>query len=251
MSPYSPDIHDVLAYEIKKEIADRYFGFRKLIEEDKLDFIDKTRQYSFILEKRISFDLIRTYILLSTDAYIQRFLNLAGLPESLFYDPYLTQSTNIRNRVFEGVRIHGLTVAGRFKNIAFDCYDRLEIHMAQYREKIEELSRYREEINEEIESFYRNNDLGSIMGFLRTMGDHGKSGSMEGGMEIGMAQSLERKMRIDPQLPVENYLPVLPPLPSRESIRVEFKGLLDEAFARHGRELMEQLARMPSHRKER
>lgn len=29
------DISNFLNYEIKKELADRYFGFRKLIEEDK------------------------------------------------------------------------------------------------------------------------------------------------------------------------------------------------------------------------
>ena len=29
------DIAKVMAYEIKKEMAERYFGFRRLIEEDK------------------------------------------------------------------------------------------------------------------------------------------------------------------------------------------------------------------------
>ncbi|MFZ5776338.1 MAG: hypothetical protein ACOY3Z_12715 [Thermodesulfobacteriota bacterium] len=251
MSPHSPDINDVLAYEIKKEIADRYFGFRKLIEEDKLDFVEKTRQYSFILEKRISFDLIRTYILLSTDELIHAFLDLTGLPEDLFYDPYLTQSANIRQRVFEGVHIHGLTLAGRFKNLAFDCYDRLEIHVGQYREKFAELVRYREEINEEIDVFYRNNDLGSIIGFLRTMGNHGKSGGMEGGMEVGMAQNLERSMRIDPQLPVENFLPLLPPLPPLDTIKADFKRLLDDAFRLHGKTLLGLLTHHPAARRDR
>jgi len=242
MSPYSPDINEVLAYEIKKEIADRYFGFRKLIEDDKLDFVEKTRQYSFILEKRISFDLIRIYIVLKDEELIHRFLALTGLPSNLFYDPYLTQSNPIRQRVFSGVHIHGLTHAGRFKNLVFDCYERLEVHTVEYREKFDELKKYRDAINEEIETFYRKNDLGSIMGFLKTLGDPNKAGSMEGGMEMGMAQSMEAKMHIEPQLPPEHYLPVIEPLPHLDNIRPALKELIRTAYEEHGKDLLQLLS---------
>jgi len=242
MSPDSPNIHDVLAYEIKKEIADRYFGFRKLIEDDKLDFAEKTRQYSFILEKRISFDLIRIYIVLKDEDLIHRFLALTGLPTDLFYDPYLTQSDTIRQRVFSGVRIHGLTHSRRFKNLIFDCYQRLEVHTAEYRTKFDELKKYRDTINEEIETFYRKNDLGSIMGFLKTLGDANKAGSMEGGMEMGMAQSMETKMRIEPQLPPEHYLPAIQPLPHLENIRPALKDLIRTAYEKHGKDLLQLLS---------
>lgn len=243
MSPYTPDIHEVLAYEIKKEIADRYFGFRKLIEEDKLDFAEKTRQYSLILEKRISFDLIRIYIILKDEELIYQFFALTGLPAAFCYDPYLTESATIRQRVFSGVPIHGLTHSGRFKNMIFDCYERLESHVAEYRTKFDELKKYREEISEEIETFYRKNDLGSIMGFLKTLGNPNKSGSMEGGMEVGMAGSLERKMRIDPPMPPEQYLPVIPPLPQLATIRAPLKELIRAAYEDHGTELIQLLSR--------
>ncbi len=242
MSPDNPNISEVLVYEIKKEIADRYFGFRKLIEDDKLDFAEKTRQYSFILEKRISFDLIRIYIALKDEELIQRFLALTGLPADLFYDPYLTLSNTIRQRVFSGAHIHGLFHAGRFKNLVFDCYKRLETHTLEYRTRFDELKKYQNEINQEIETFYRKNDLGSIMGFLKTLGDANRIGHMEGGMEMGMSQSLEAKMRIEPQLPPEHYLPVLQPLPSLASIRPALKELIHTAYKKHGTELLGLLA---------
>lgn len=238
----SHNIHEVLAYEIKKEIADRYFGFRKLIEDDKLDFAEKTRQYSFILEKRISFDLIRIYIVLKNEALIYRFLALTGLPIDLFYDPYLTQSNTIRQRVFSGIRIHGLFHASRFKNLVFDCYERLEMHVSEYRRRFSELEKYQAEINTEIETFYRKNDLGSIMGFLKTLGDPNRAGSMEGGMEMGMAQSMESKMRIEPQLPPEHYLPVLQALPPLASIKKELKSIIRSAYEEHGAELIHLLS---------
>jgi hypothetical protein len=246
MSPYNPNIHEVLAYEIKKEIADRYFGFRKLIEDDKLSFFEKTRQYSFILEKRISFDLVRIYIVLKDEALIHRFLALTGLPADLFYDPYLTQSDTIRQRVFSGVHIHGLTPAGRFKNLVFDCYERLEVHVAEYRTRFDELKKYRDEINDAIEIFYRKNDLGSIMGFLKSLGDPNKSGAMEGGMEMGMAQSLEAKMRITPQQPLEHYLPAIQPLPPLANIKRELKIIIGEAYEKHGKELTHLLSQKAS-----
>ncbi|MFA6498375.1 MAG: hypothetical protein WC256_11780 [Desulfurivibrionaceae bacterium] len=246
MSPNSPNIHEVLAYEIKKEIADRYFGFRKLIEDDKLDFAEKTRQYSFILEKRISFDLIRIYIVLKGEDLIHRFLALTSLPTDLFYDPYLTQSATIQQRVFSGVRIHGLFHVSRFKNLVFDCYGRLEVNVVEYRTKFNELKKYRETINEEIETFYRKNDLGSIMGFLKTLGDPNKAGSMEGGMEMGMAQSLEAKMHIDPQLPPEHYLPIIQSLPPMASIKGELKSIIRAAYENHGEELIHLLSRKDS-----
>jgi len=244
MSPYRPDIEDVLAFQVKKELADRYFGFRKLIEEDKLDFSEKTRQYSLILEKRIRFDLIRIHLLLQQEELVLAFFTLTGLPAPLFYDSSLTQSNTLRERVFTGVRLHGLTQAGRFKNLIFDCYERLEAHMEQYREKFEELKEYREDINVEIKNFHRNNDLGSIMGFLRQLNDPNRSGSMEGGLENGIFENLDSKMRIEPELPVEHFLPFLPPLPELNSIRPELKELSERACRHHGRQLLKILSSM-------
>lgn len=36
-----PGFEDFMAIELKREIAERYFGFRKMIEEDKLDLMKK------------------------------------------------------------------------------------------------------------------------------------------------------------------------------------------------------------------
>jgi len=231
-----PDITDAIAYEIKRDIADRYFGFRKLIEQDKLDLEKEIRIHSFILEKRISFDLIRLYIILKDEELIDSFLSLTGIDKKQFFDPHFTQSTTIRNRVFEGIKVHGLTRSGRFHNLAKDCYERLELHSEQYRQKFAELKEANENIAEEIDVFYQQNDLGSIMGFLRSLGSSHKMGDLEGGMEIGMSQSLEKKMTIAPPLPIENYLPVIKPMPPLAHIVKDLNKLLDRAYKLHDEE---------------
>ncbi len=233
-----PAIDDVIAYEVKKDIADRYFGFRKLIEQDKLDLENEIRMHSFILEKRISFELIRMYIILKNEQLIDSFLALTGLDKKQFYDVYFIQSETIRKRVFEGIRVHGLTKSRRFHNLAFDCYERLEVHTEQYRQKFAELAKTNENITAEIQVFYEQNDLGSIMGFLRSLGSQHKLGDMEGGMEIGMAQSLEKKMAIAPLRPIESYLPVIDPLPALSHIGGDLKKLVDRAYRLHDAETL-------------
>jgi len=241
MNIMQPSIAEALAFEIKQEMANRYFGFRKLIEEDKLALADKIRQHAFILEKRISFDLIRIYILLRDEGLIAEFLVLAHIPEQLFYDPYLTESVTIRQRVFAGLTIRGLTRKGCFTNTVSDCYARLVEHVGLYREKFAELEATRDEISAEIAHFYKNNDLGSILAFLRSLGNAELSGGMQGGMEPDLAMDLERKLRIEPPEPVTCFLPVLQPLPPLESIELELSLIIDRAFSRQGQDLHDYL----------
>ena len=153
------NFEDILAVELKREIAERYFGFRKMIEEDTLDLTEKIKFQLSILEKRISYELIRIYILLKNDRLIHEFMELTGWEEKLFYDPYITESPTIRQRVFKNIKIRGLTKAGRFKNLIFDAYSRLVEHVGHYRENLEDIKTSRETINAEIELFYRKNDI--------------------------------------------------------------------------------------------
>ncbi len=232
------DYIDQLAFEIKKEIADQYFGFRKLIEEDSLDLTEKIRQHSIILEKRISFDLVRIYILLKNEETILAFLELIGLDEQLFYDPYLADSINIRKRVFEGQRLRGFTQSGRFKNLVFDCYERLTEHVQMYRLKFLELQELQDTISGEIDLFYRKHDLGTIMGFLHTLDEPAMNSGMEGGIESGVAEGLDQKMKIKAPRPVEQYLPILPPFPELATIKKPLKNLTTIAYRLHGKQFL-------------
>jgi hypothetical protein len=236
-----PTIEDILSYEIKKELADRYFGFRKLIEEDTLDLNEKIRQHSIILEKGICFELVRIYSLLKDEELINRFIGLTGWKERLYYDPYLTESPTIRKRVFQGHKKRGLTKAGRFKNLLLESYDRLVIQVDQYRQKMQELIENRELIDEEIKLFYRQNDIVTIMSFLRNLDISQTSGSIGGGSEAGLNDAYTEKMRVKPPLPIEQQLPIIPPLLRRPHIHRELKKLADRAYRLHGDHFLDTL----------
>ncbi len=238
------DIDQMLSIEIKKDIADRYFGFRKLIEENIQDYDDQVSSSIKRMEQKIGFDLVRLYILLNDDELIHDFFRAIGLDRKLFFDPYLMESPTIKKKVFAGRKAHGLTRNSRFRNMGFDIYADLVHHVDEYRENMHQLREEQETISEEIKLFYQKNDLGTIMGFLRGLGGSGayKSGAMEGALTPKTGESLDQKMKVTPPPPVEEILPEIPKIPRLTILKAALKVLFDKAYRRQGEPEMRTLA---------
>lgn len=226
------DIAKILSYEVKKELADRYFGFRKLIENDKEELERQIRRKSITIEQQICLDLARIYILLGDEKMVQEFLALTGLEKEIFYDPYLLESPTIRKRVFQGVKATGFTMASRYKNLLLNGYETLEQHVAIYRQDFGELLEERHTIEEEIKLFYKKHDLGNIMSFLRALDSTSPSPLARVGEGAGFshAGSLEDKLRLSPPQPIEQSLPIIPPLIPLRRIRQQLKKLAAKAY---------------------
>lgn len=171
------DISTLLSYEVRKELADRYFGFRKLIEEDKESLQHRVRQQERTRLQKIAFALVRLYLLLRDEDLIREFLHLSGLEEEVFYDPYFVESPTIRKKVFEGVTTRGLTRSGKFKRLLLDCYETLEREVVAYRQQYADLLDEHAVIHETIKLFYRKHDFATIMDFLRKMDNTCRAGA--------------------------------------------------------------------------
>ncbi|MCK4838531.1 MAG: hypothetical protein KAS94_06980 [Desulfobulbaceae bacterium] len=226
------DISKVMTYEIRKEMAERYFGFRKLIEEDKQALAKAIRQQRLTSEQKIGIDLARIYTILKDRELIERFLELSGLEEAIFYDEYMTTSPTIRARIFAGIKARGFTRAGRFTKLLLGCYELLVDHVDLYQEKFGQLLEDRDLISEEIKVFYRKNDIETILGFLRSLDVQGNE-MLAGPVETGGVASLQKKMQVLPPGPVESYLPILPSLVPMAKIRRELKKLAEQALKGH------------------
>jgi hypothetical protein len=226
------DVAKVMTYEIKREMAERYFGFRKLIDEDKAELARQIRLQTMTSEQRIVMDLVRIYILLQDRTLIERFLILSGLEDVLFYDDHLVHSPTIRARVFASFRTSGLTRAGRFKNLLLTCYDQLVADVDTYREKFGELLDTQEFITAEIKLFYQKNDLSSMLGFLRQLDGEEDSG-LVGPIVAGVGEDLATKLKVEPPEAIEHNLPVIPPLVQPDRIRGGLKELAEEALLLH------------------
>jgi len=226
------DISKVMTYEIKKEMAERYFGFRKLIDEDKEELARQIRLQTMTSEQRIVMDLVRIYILLQDRTLIERFLIMSGLEDVLFYDEHLVHSPTIRARVFSAIKATGLTRTGRFKKLLLTCYDQLVADVDSYREKFGELLDTQAFITAEIKLFYQKNDLSSMLGFLRQLDGDDHSG-LAGPIVAGIGEDMATKLKVEPPEAIEHHLPVIPPLVRPDQIRTELKKLAEEALALH------------------
>ncbi|MDT8334857.1 MAG: hypothetical protein RQ753_04095 [Desulfurivibrionaceae bacterium] len=226
------DISKVMTYEIRKEMAERYFGFRKLIEEDKAALAKAIRRQTITVEQTVCIDLVRIYTMLKDRRLIDRFLAISGLEEALFYDEYVVSSPTIRAKIFAGIKAGGLTRSGRFTRLLLGCYELLVDHVGRYREKFGELLEERELIKEEIELFYRKNDIDTILGFLRSLDGQGNE-MLAAPLPVGGARILKEKMEVLPPAPVESHLPLFPPLVPMPGIRKELKKLAQQALKEH------------------
>ena len=168
-------------------------------------------------------------------------MELTGWDEKLFYDPYITESPTIRKKVFKGIKIRGLTKAGRFKNLIFDAYDRLADHVEHYRENLEDIESSRETINAEIDLFYRKNDIGNIMGFLRAMDGEGSETSMGVNPDAGSVETFEHKMRLEKPPPIDPELITIPSLVPLSNISKEIKKLVDKAYKLNGGRILTEI----------
>lgn len=239
------DITDILALEVKKEMADRYFGFRKLIEEDIKEYDNKVLTSFLRLEQQIGFDLVRLYILLKDENLIHEFFQLAGLDQLIFYDPYLAESPTLRQRVFAGQKIRGLTRAGRFRNMIFDTYEALRNDINQYRQNLTKLASERDSIADEIQHFYHKHDLSVMMDFLRGLdGSAGyQAGDMAGGLVQQTGDALDQKLKVQPPPPVDELLPVLPPVIPLSRLKESFKRIVNLSYNAQGRPDLREIVR--------
>ncbi len=228
------DLNTTLAFEVKKELADRYFGFRRIIEEDSNIYQKKLIASALELEEKIGFDLVRLFVLLQGEDLIIEFFQVTGLDEALFYDPYVSNSATIRKRVLATIPVHGLTRKRRFENMFFDIYRELEGHVADYHQRILELLEDRETIKNEIDLFYQKNDIGGIMLFLRGMdgASSGSSGSMAGAIDSDSIITMEEKMRLHPPQSVEKILPILALIPTAKDIHDKLTTILQASLER-------------------
>ncbi len=233
------DIAAALNIEIKKEMADRYFSFRTLIEDD-TKALNQAVADAVEIEQIVAIDLTRMYILLHDEQLIDTFIQCSGLTETYYFDPYILTSAAIKERMFQDISVWGLTWRGRFTKIFLNCYDDLCRHIDIFRANREDLAEEQELIGETISLFYRQNDISSMLSFFRSMESAGQMGSsMEGSMNTGFDDAMEKKMRIVPPRPVDQKIHAIPPLVPAEQIKDDLKQLASDAFEFHPTDFMQ------------
>ncbi len=223
-------IDHLLSLEVKKEIADRFFGFRKVIEEDTEAYLKNIENLSVEFRQTVVADFHRIHALLDDDLFAE-FLELCGLPDSLLADTNSATSAD-KGRLFADRNVRGFTRKGCLRNMFLDAYANLYRHIKEYRSSYQHLQEDHQTICEQIRLFYRKNDINTIFHFLRGL-ESGPAGDLH--INTTSSDELEKKMKIEPPPPVEEMLTDIPQPPPEKTIRGELKKLVVKACRRHPR----------------
>ncbi len=240
------DVAKALAYQVKRELAERYFGFRKLIEEDTTKYFHLIEEIRKKFEKEMAQEFSRIYLILRDKDLINRFLELTNFSKAFFYDESLFISKDTIQKLFKDLNVKGWTSKGRFKRLFLDTYYRLYKILEKYAEAFQELEVESEVINEEIKRFKEKFDLTEIMNFLKTFESSPELTSLGQPEYRESVVALEKELEIGRVPPPDAFLPRTGLPPSPEKIHSKLAKLAKESWNRHRQEAKELLESVSS-----
>lgn len=229
------DFANAIAFEVKQEIADRYFGMRTRIETRAQQYLEQLHHADKVLTEAISFDLWRMRALFTAPQHFHFFLTLIDLPgeDAIDLCRRLTPPPG-KEELFRHLRGGGLTRRQRFRSLTTAVYCSLAKNIAAYNDTARLLEEEHQEICSEIERFRRQNDITDILSFLRTLDcddvDRRKHLHSSGTLQQNI--SLEKELRLVPPPATTTVLLPLRPIPPLSSIKNSFNALLHEAYVR-------------------
>jgi len=226
------DLTKALAYEIKKDIANRYFGFRKRIETDSKQYLKSLEEADKQNLTGVKTDLQRMQCLLAKEDLFRSFLTYTGLPDSIAEGSGPPEGCQWRP-LFADLRGEGFTRWRRYRNLVYKVYSSLADNIDHYREIFTRLSEEHEDICGEIDRFSRKNDLSGILNFLREIDhpDDPNSAILRAEGAVFSSGNMEQDLRIAPPPPVNTAMHSLPQLPSLATAKPALKSLAGRAFA--------------------
>lgn len=225
------DFVNAIAYEVKLEIANRYFGFRSRIEMEIGQYLKKLHDADREHLAGIRLDLMRMRSLLRQERFFKNFLLMARLPQDMADG----QSPMDAAALFTGLKGEGFSRWRRYRDLAFKVYRSLEKGIAAYRATWVDLDDEYAEICTGIDEFHRNNDLSGILSFLRTFdsSDTERLKFLHTETTPRPGKSLDQELRIAHPRPVTDILPDVPVLPPLKQVKTAMSGLLKSAYASH------------------
>lgn len=140
------DFANALAYEIKQEIADRYFSFRKRIETESSQYLEELQIGKSTSLAEIQIDLKRIQCPLIKEGLFRSFFVYTDLPCELKCTRIDPQSSLQWQLLFTDLQGEGFTHERRHRNLFFKIYLSLSCDINNYLEKFDRLKVEHEEI---------------------------------------------------------------------------------------------------------
>ncbi len=226
------DFANAISYELKKEIADRYFGFRFQIETESKKYSTQVEFLRAEFDNTVRREVQKLETILHEQDTILAFSLLVGLPhnDDIFnslvrYGPTLSENNFLKNCSF-----HGWTRKSRYKNLVYDTYSSLEKQIGNYMKKYNLLIEEHKDLGERVTTFSRNNDLSLILSLLQRIdcADHPTPNMLYSNPSPNIQNKSHRGMDIHLPDSVEKKLPALTSIPPLKIIRKQLNKLIDK-----------------------
>ena len=239
------DVAKALAYQVKRELAERYFGLRKLIEEDSANYFKVLEEIKEKKLPQVKEGWFRLYLLLGERELAEELARLLDLERPPFFEEFLEKRPSFD--LLAGLPLKGFTSKGKFKHLVLAAYEALLEALKTYEEAFRKAKVEAEVINHEIELFKEKYDLNEIMQFLKSleapsaMADLGHTSLEES------VKNLERSLELKKIPPPEKFLPAPTKLPPLKEVKAGLEELALLAYRKNPSRAKEIIAHVKAH----
>jgi hypothetical protein len=236
------DIAAALAYQVKKEIAENFFGTRRLLEEERAELLSRTGKLRRSWEKEILPPLIQVGHLLMSETAIQTFLEVIRR-EDLF--PILKKELagqKLNQTPISCSPRFALTGRGKYRNLVYANYALARQRMKKLAEDFQGLEKQVALFNEDLAKFNTSFCLTDILSFIKALdGVDGLKGVLGENTDPRAVPLLEEKLLLRPLQLSREGLPPLLSLPALKEIKGPLRRCLDRTYSEHCPEIKEMM----------
>jgi hypothetical protein len=236
------DISAALAYQVKKEIAENFFGTRKALEEEREDLITQMGRLQKNWKGEVLPFLKRmVYFLVDRETGIQ-FVRLIQQEAWLGSLITSTEDQEAQPMAAHGTPALAFTAKGKYANLILSLYRNAEAKARSLIPAYSLLLKKADRFNEELAGFQARFNLADILSFIKSIENQNDlKGVLGDNSDLRTLPALEKAMVIKPLRFGKEEENLIQPLPLLTEIQKPLSNLISQAFQRHGLEIKKRL----------
>ncbi len=243
MSTKVGDIAAALAYQVKKEIAENYFGTRRELEEEREDLIRQANRIQKAWVEEVQALLVLIGELLLDPETVKSFLALLGRERLPLGVPELPERTFCK--AMEACPLSfALTSQAKYQALIAQLYGLAWERSQPVLEKVRALEKKVRLHNEDLAKFSLAYSLQEILAFIKAIeGSSALKGVLGENTDPRAVPELEKKLMLKSLDPSGLGLTEVKPLPKLSQIRESLRSLVKQAFRRNEEQIKSCLKR--------
>ena len=243
MSTKVGDIAAALAYQVKKEIAENYFGTRRELEEEREDLIRQAHKIQKAWVQEVQAPLVLIGELLLDPETVESFLLLLGQERLPLVVPERPDQTFYK-AVEACPPSFAITSQAKYQALIAQLYGLAWGRSQPVLEKVRALEKKARLYNEDLTKFSFSYSLQEILAFIKALeGSSALKGVLGENTDPRAVPELEKKMRLKSLDPSGLGLSEVKPLPKLSQIRESLRSLVKQAFRRNEEQIKSCLKR--------